>query len=187
MRRIGLLAASLVGCALIVTSVSLARAGDDDDGGRASARLTSYNETPQSLSTTGRGSFEARIGSASITYRLRYEGLEGGTPTQAHLHLGQQHTTGGVSVFLCAGGKPACPAAPATVEGTLVPNDVIGPGGQGITAGQFEELVRAIRAGAVYVNVHTPTYPSGEIRGQLTAKGGGRDDKDDKGKDDRDD
>ena len=27
---------------------------------------------------------------------------------------------------------------------------------------------RAIRAGAVYANVHTPNFPGGEIRGQLT-------------------
>jgi hypothetical protein len=53
------------------------------------------------------------------------------------------------------------------VTGTLRPADVIGPAGQGITAGQFEELVRAIRAGATYVNVHSSLYPGGEIRGQL--------------------
>ena len=49
---------------------------------------------------------------------------------------------------------------------------MIGPSGQGIAAGQFAELVAAIRAGAVYANVHTPTYPNGEIRGQPRGKGG---------------
>ncbi len=46
--------------------------------------------------------------------------------------------------------------------------DVIGPGAQGVTAGQFEKVLDAIRAGAAYANVHTTTYPSGEIRGQIS-------------------
>jgi hypothetical protein len=70
-------------------------------------------------------------------------------------------------VFLCGGGgKPACPAS-GTVTGTLVAADVVGPTGQGIAAGEFAELVSAIRAGATYVNVHTSTFPGGEIRAQL--------------------
>ena len=44
---------------------------------------------------------------------------------------------------------------------------MIGPVGQGITAGQFDELVAAITAEATYVNVHTTLYPGGEIRSQL--------------------
>jgi hypothetical protein len=81
-------------------------------------------------------------------------------------------------VFLCTNLAPpagvplpqACPAAPATITGTLVPADVGATANsiaQGINLGEFEELVRAIRAGATYVNVHTIGFPGGEIRGQL--------------------
>ena len=79
----------------------------------------------------------------------------------------------GVIVFLCdnTGGGPAgtqpCPDPPATVTGTLRPADVIGPAAQGIAPGEFGELVRAIRAGATYANVHTEKYEGGEIRAQL--------------------
>jgi len=48
-----------------------------------------------------------------------------------------------------------------------VPADVIGPAGQGIKPGEYAELLRAIRAGATYANVHSSLYPSGEIRAQL--------------------
>jgi hypothetical protein len=44
---------------------------------------------------------------------------------------------------------------------------VVGPAGHGIAAGEFAELVRALRAGAAYANVHTTTFPAGEIRGQI--------------------
>ena len=71
--------------------------------------------------------------------------------------------------FLCGGGgKPACPATGGTVTGAIRAADGIGPAGQGIAAGEFAELVRAMRAGKTYANVHTsPTYAGGEIRGQI--------------------
>lgn len=92
--------------------------------------------------------------------------------TQAHIHFGQFAVNGGISVFLCSNltdpppGTPACPNS-GTVSGTLTAASVIGPAGQGIAAGEFEELVEAIDAGIAYVNVHTTMFPTGEIRGQL--------------------
>jgi hypothetical protein len=178
MRKLALLVFAIAGAGLVLAGVSLARGGDDDHG-RTSARLDGYQETP-SISTAAHGSFDAQIGSSSIQYTLRYDGLEGGNVLFAHIHLGQQHTMGGVIVFLCGGGgKPACPNSPSgTVEGTITEANIVGPAGQGIAgggaAGTFAELVRAIRAGAAYANVHTATYPTGEIRGQLR-KGAGHD------------
>jgi hypothetical protein len=60
------------------------------------------------------------------------------------------------------------------VQGTLHAADVIGPAAQGIDPGQFGELVRAIRAGATYANVHTEKYPGGEIRTQLRRRASSR-------------
>jgi hypothetical protein len=60
-----------------------------------------------------------------------------------------------------------------TVRGTWTGADIIGPADQGVHTAAFDEFVRALRAGAVYVNVHssgaTPSYPEGEIRGQVSA------------------
>jgi hypothetical protein len=137
------------------------------------AKLSGFEENPD-LSTAASGEFEAKISNdeTSIEYELSYEDIEGGTATVAHIHLGKRGINGGVIAFLCGGGgKPLCPATSGTVTGTIVPGDIIGPAGQGIAAGEFDEVVRAIRAGATYANVHSsPTYPGGEIRGQIRRK-----------------
>ncbi len=166
--------AAVVGGSLLVALVGGSFAlAKDDKGGDARAKLIGYNEVP-SVSTVAKGHFRARIDrdDRTIEYELSYEGIEGGTAMAGHIHLGQRHTNGGVSAFLCGGGdKPACPSPGGTVKGTIDAADVIGPAGQGIAAGQIDELVRAIRAGATYANVHSTAFPGGEIRGQV--KGGG--------------
>ncbi len=165
-----LLFAAVIGGSVLVALVGGSFAlAKNDKGGDARAKLIGYNEVP-SISTLAKGAFRAEIDrdDDSIDYKLSYEGIEGGTATVAHIHLGQRHTNGGVSAFLCGGGdKPACPTTGGTVEGTIDAADVVGPAGQGIAAGQLNELVRAIRAGATYVNVHSTTFPGGEIRGQV--------------------
>jgi hypothetical protein len=135
------------------------------------AQLSGYQEVP-SVSSPGKGWFRAIIDedAGMISYWLNYEGLE--NIAQSHLHVGQHHTNGGISVWLCTnlggGQAQACPAAPAQITGTIMAEHVVGPAAQLVTAGEFAELLAAIRAGSVYVNVHTnPGVPAGEIRGQL--------------------
>jgi hypothetical protein len=54
------------------------------------------------------------------------------------------------------------------VEGTIIPTQMLVVTGQGIAAGEFDELVRAIRTGVTYANVHSlPDFGPGEIRSQL--------------------
>jgi len=166
---------------LSVVALAAAQSASADRGSkRLDADLTGYNEPP-SVSTPASGEFDARLDNddQEITWRLSYGGFEAGrVVTQAHIHLGQRGVNGGISVFLCSnlGNGPAgtqpCPAFPATIGGTIRPADVIGPGGQGLAAGEFEELVRAIRAGATYVNVHTNQFPGGEIRDQIRSNRG---------------
>jgi hypothetical protein len=137
-----------------------------------SVNLIGYEEVP-AVSTTGGGTFRAVISRSAdeIRYKLTYSGLQG-TAQQAHIHFGQEAVNGGISVFLCSNlpnppaGTQACPAS-GTVTGTIRPVDVIGPAGQGIAPGEFAELVKALRAGVAYANVHSSVWPGGEIRGQL--------------------
>src|SRR5688572_28085384 len=109
------------------------------------ARLLGFSEVP-AVSTTGSGDLRARIdeGSQTIDYRLTYQDLEGATTTAAHIHLGQESVNGGVIAFLCGGGgKPACTPTSGDISGTIAVSDILGPAGQGIAAGEFDEVVRA--------------------------------------------
>jgi hypothetical protein len=67
------------------------------------------------------------------------------------------------------GPGPAAPPESATTNG-----------GQGISAGQFAEILRAIRAGFTYANVHSLKFPGGEVRGQL-GRQHGRGDRNERG------
>ena len=173
MFRLRVTASLLVVMALLMllTIVASSALADDDRGSRARARLDSYQEAPQTLSTAGHGQFRARINASSIDFTLTYDGLEG-TVSAAHIHLGRPGLAGGIIVHFCGtGGRPPCPqsaTAANPVSFTITPADVVGPAAQGIAAGEFNELVRALRAGAVYANVHSlPNYGGGEIRGQV--------------------
>lgn len=155
----------------LLSTVGLALAGDGPanrgEGGRLHAKLIGYEEVP-AISTTAHGSFEALVNfeQDEIRYRLTYSGLT--SPALAsHIHLGQRGVNGGVFAFLCGGStKPACPAS-GTVSGTIRAADVVAVPAQGIAAGELDEVIRALRHGVVYANVHTMPFPGGEIRGQV--------------------
>jgi hypothetical protein len=144
-------------------------------GRQVRAGLDGFEEVP-AVSTQGQGAFRATLSGdgQELTYELLYADLEGEV-AQAHLHLGQRGANGGISIFLCTNldngpeGTQACPPSPATISGTVSADDVIGPEAQGISAGEWDEIVRAIRDGSVYVNVHSDLFPGGEVRGQLRA------------------
>jgi hypothetical protein len=137
--------------------------------------MIGYLEAPP-ISTAAAGTFKATIDddAQEIHYTLTYSGLEGDV-RQSHIHFGQRGVSAGISAWLCEttfNPSPTGPATPdcpqsGTVNGTIAPSDVIGPASQGIAAGEFGELVDALRAGRAYANVHSSKFPGGEIRGQI--------------------
>ena len=152
-----------------------------------SARLQSINESP-SVITGGRGSFEMRLvnDGQSVEYRLNYAGLSSNV-IMAHIHIAQPNINGGIVVWLCdvAGGPlddplgeaPLCEGTTSgEVEGTFDAGNVLAISSQGVAAMDFAKLLRAIREGVAYINVHSVNHPPGEIRGQLRPGSRGRDD-----------
>ena len=139
--------------------------------------LKGHSEVPP-ISSPGIGSFQATLSGDNIglKYELTYINLRG-TVSQAHIHFAQPGVNGAVVVFLCSNltppeGVPAPPACPGsgTVSGSLGATNVTSlAADQGISAGQFDALLAAMRAGRAYVNVHTDLFPAGELRGQVEA------------------
>ena len=170
----------------IVATMALAVAAqataNPPSGVRAKARLTGLEEVPAVI-TDGFGHARFRIFADRIEYRMRIGFLEG--PVRfAHIHIGQKGANGGVAAFLCSttnpdvpAGTPTCPQS-GVVRGTLRADDVLGPAGQGIDAGDLDGLIQAILSNVAYVNVHSDRFPSGELRGQIKARRIGKDDED---------
>src|SRR6185312_3779963 len=156
-RSLGLiLGTGIATAALVALAVALFAGAGGANGNKTMVKadmLTGYQEaTPAGVSSSASGTFNATIDEdaspPNITYTLTYVGLSG-PALFSHIHFGNRYDSGGISTFLCGGStKPACPAGTtteATVTGTIIPSDVIGPASQGIGPGDFAKLVDAIR------------------------------------------
>lgn len=139
------------------------------------ADLVGYQENP-TLSSPATGTLDVEISKdgQSLDYTLTYADF----PTDvrfSHIHIGRPAVNGGVMVFLCTNETPPagvpvpplCPKREGTVTGTLTAANVLAVTAQGIAAGEFEEVVQALRAEAAYGNVHSTQFGAGEIRGQV--------------------
>jgi hypothetical protein len=182
--------AKLAACGLLVLVPAMAQA----DGRNFHARLSGFSEVhgPNlgvgAVFSSGSGRIDLKVDrrDREIRYELTYNFPDApATPTgtqfvnQAHLHFGQEHTTGGITVWLCqsadnpapaaAADTPACPSPGGTVRGTILPQHVLGIAAQGMPAGEdgFDALLAALRDDAIYANVHTDRFPPGELRGQM--------------------
>ena len=188
MKRLGILIAVMAG---FLATATMANAE------RIEADLTGYEEVP-SVSTLASGEFLARISrdEQSIEYVLRYRGLQG-VVTQSHIHIAQLSVNGSIVIWLCqtdtnkdpnnlSGQCPAGKETEAVVTGKITSANIIAGSmaPQQLTVGDLAEVIRAIRAGAAYANVHTDLSPGGEIRGQIDDRDN-RDKKDQDGKDDK--
>jgi hypothetical protein len=180
---------------LVAAAPSIARDDDDRDGRRFATELSGFYEVhfvagdptadpivPPALRgaifTPASGKFRAKLDGDKIEYELEYKNLVGDV-TQSHIHFGQNHTVGGIVVWLCqttgtpapasvAGVTPACPGPKAgKVSGTIQAGQVLAQAAQGFPAGNLQALLVALRSGAAYANVHSTTFSPGEIRGQI--------------------
>ncbi|GAB3287371.1 CHRD domain-containing protein [Hymenobacter tenuis] len=137
---------------LLFVSVAMPACNDDDDDNdttptttvQLQASLTGQQEvpaTPSSATGTFSGSFDkvTRV----LTYTVSYQGL---APSAGHIHQGAPGINGGVLV-------PFSSVATSPITGT---------------ATLTEDNATKLLAGETYVNLHTPAYPGGEIRGNIT-------------------
>src|SRR5438445_2505152 len=149
---IGFLAMGL--CVLGLGAMWIVRADDADDDGTVKftakidgfQELGSLNAETGAILSDGKGTLTLTLDRSlkKIDFELKYSDLTG--VRQSHIHFGRVHTPGGIMVFFCTnlGNGPAgtqlCPPSPATVKGTIVGSDVVGPTTQNVTAGDFDAL-----------------------------------------------
>jgi CHRD domain-containing protein len=182
-RKIRIAFVIVLALSLVATSIAVAAGRDHGKKGNGQfvAHLIGYNEVP-SLNSPAHGDLTLAVGDGKLTWSLTYAGFVN-QPLVAHVHVGQPGVAGGVSFFFCGGAKPACPSSasgPVTITGTVLPADILGPTAQGFAAGDLNSIVKAIKAGFTYANMHTSAFTGGEIRGQLEAgHGHGHDDQGD--------
>jgi len=122
---------------------------------------------PQSVQTDAKGDVVFQLNEAKheLSYKLEVEKLQ--NAYMAHLHIGSTDKEGPIAVWLY---PPHNHNAPNRLiegefygimaEGVIRPEDL----NDGIT---FEDLVKSMKNGKAYVNVHTKKYVRGEIRGQI--------------------
>lgn len=140
---------------ILAMSVSLAMAVtvQAKAGGVPAIPLNTGQETGDVISD-GSGSFSYTVDGSTLCYVLAVRDLTE-APIAAHIHIGPRHVAGPVVVPLTApsaatGSTSACIVA--AEDGAMTP----------------AELAAIVAdPGAYYANVHTPTYPGGEVRGQL--------------------
>jgi CHRD domain len=176
-------------CVVGLCAIGTATA-DNDDRNSFHATLRGVNETPGPVATEATGSFHATLSAdgTTLSYTVTYNNLNAQV-TQSHIHFGLSKETGGIMVFLCQTaaapapandpGVPTCPDTTfGTVSGTITVANVIGPNSQGITPGaDFDKVIRAMRSGQAYANVHSTRSPVGEIRGVVHVGDGDKDDR----------
>ena len=136
--------------ALAIACVALAGAAGaaPTAGTKVSAKLTVKAEVPPAKGGKGTGSFTGTLTGSKLVWKLTWTTLSG-PANAAHIHLGKAGKAGNVAVPLCAGAT--CKSG---VHGTVTLKAAV---------------LKALKSGGTYVNVHTAKNPAGEIRGQVTA------------------
>jgi hypothetical protein len=137
-----------LGLTLIAAGAAVARSQANTIQIAAAMRASEEVPAPTGNVSGARGSFSGtltRSGAGGVLrWRLTFAELSG-RAVAAHIHTGARGAAGPVSV-------PLCTPCESPASGT---------------ANLDAAVIAAIQTGRAYVNVHTPTNPAGEIRGQL--------------------
>jgi hypothetical protein len=129
---------------IAIAVAALAAFGGTAFASEVHVKLSGAQEVPAVTTTaSGSGTFKVED-DMSISGDVKTTGVKG---IAAHIHEGAPGVNGGVAV-------------PLTMKGE---NEWTVPPGTKLTAAQMQ----ALKAGNLYVNVHSDAHKDGEIRGQL--------------------
>jgi len=124
------------------------------------ASLTGNAERPDPVTTTATGTASISIDESAQTIDFTITVANMTDITDAHIHIGGVNEAGPPVVDLLVIALVPGPVNGELSAGVVAATDIFG----GET---FATLIEKIRDGMAYINVHTITNTSGEIRGQL--------------------
>lgn len=134
--------------------VGAAACGEDEE--TFTAMLSGSNEVP-AVTTDASGTATFTLTEErTISYTITVSNIQ--NVTASHIHDAPAGVNGDVIVGLFDG------PVTGSVNGTLISGTF---DQSGVSQGSFEDLLAKMRAGTVYVNVHTSENLGGEIRGQI--------------------
>lgn len=126
------------------------------------AFLTGSEEVP-SVNSSGAGSARfIQMEANSLKFEIRVANTSG--IVAAHLHNAEMGMNGPVVVTLLHSQNPSGLENRVIAEGMIMADDLSGP----LAGKTISDLVKAIEAGKIYVNLHTSANPGGELRGQVS-------------------
>jgi hypothetical protein len=128
------------------------------------ADLSGANEVP-ARSTAAHGSAGFTFDGTNLHYSVELDDANG--INVGHIHSGAAGVNGPVRTFLYqAPPNPASAGTPiVTADKRVVVSGTIRA--ENVTGISFSDLISQMRAGTAYVNFHSPTFPGGEVRGQV--------------------
>jgi len=127
--------------------------------------MAGANEVPPVVTVvTGDATFRYDKVTGEFQFKVNVAAPKGSAPTvvASHVHCAPAGQNGPVGVTLFSG-------PPKKVNGVLAFGKITAPNaGNACGWTTISDITDAMRTGNAYVNVHTTTFPSGEIRGQLS-------------------
>lgn len=162
--------ALFVGAFLLLSGTAHGDDDDDDRGLRFSATLSGAQEVP-AVDTDATGRVRARFdaGFTQVVVRLRVRDLSS-PAVAAHFHCAHAGQNGPVVFGLVSPGPCEGLDEGRIRRCTLMNDDFTGADCTdtvGRPVNNIAALAFAMRDGLIYTNVHTPTNPGGEVRGQM--------------------
>ena len=122
------------------------------------AYLNGVNERPNATPVSSTGAAVFTLSGTTLNYVVTFQGLASG-PVGLHIHSpAGANVNAGVSVDLL--GTQQLPST-GVLTGSFTAASIRTPGVS------LDSMLVLIRTGSAYVNVHSMTYPGGEVRGQL--------------------
>ena len=125
------------------------------------AKLSSKEEVKKPKSkASGKAEFKLSKDGKELSYKLHVKNIV--NANAAHIHLGAKGADGPPIIGLFSGEKQG-KFSGVLAEGTLSEKDMMGD----YKGKPLDDLIKLMRSGDTYVNVHTDANPDGEIRGQI--------------------